>query len=78
MKKFMKDLLEVGKDIKCGVYFVFECIVLFFWSAGVILNEHGGNLIKHINRYRKLCSKNDSIVITPATAEVMNNVVREG
>lgn len=74
MKKFINDVAEVGRDIGRGLYFVFEGTVLFFWSLGVIAEEHGGNLIRYINRYR---NKKDSVTTIPASDEVMSNVVWE-
>lgn len=76
MKKFIKDVAEVGRDIVKGLYFVFEGTVLFFWSVGIIVEEHGGNLIRYINRYR--CkNKKDAVATVPVSKEVMSNVVWE-
>ncbi len=74
MKKFINDVAEVGRDIGRGLYFVFEGTVLFFWSLGVIAEEHGGNLIRYINRYR---NRRNAVMAVLASDEVMSNVVGE-
>lgn len=65
MKKFIKDVLEVCKDIKNGVYHVVVSIVIFFWAIGTILEE------------RQQKNKIEEVIFTPVTLEVRSNVVSE-
>lgn len=53
MRKFGRDLLEVGKDIAYGAFYVFRAFVIFFWWLGVVTEEKCTRLVKYIKAKRK-------------------------
>ncbi|MDO4301228.1 MAG: hypothetical protein Q4D26_07560 [Clostridia bacterium] len=64
MRKFVSDLLEVGKDIAYGAFYIFKVIVLFFWWVGVVTDEHSTKFVKYIKaKFKKPVQVTDIEII---------------